>query len=360
MTFLPFTIWMLSVACCETSVCINRVESIKESSKIGGDTVPQIGHNIMVIYQDRKSNYWLGSWQDGLYRLDGKSIIHYTAKHGLPNDRVEEIKEDKLGNIFINTSKGLCKFDGRSFITIKESLLPQSEWRLTPDDLWFKSSKVGYVCRYDGKSLVSLEIPKSVVGEKYIATHPAVFNPYIVYCIYKDRKGNIWLGTSMFGVMRYDGRKFDWISEADVTEMHNGPANGVRSIAEDSDGNFWFNTDFKYRIKSSFTESVRLDEDATFYLRVKSIGSLDGKSNGHLNEFLSIVNDNNNHLWIALYKNGVWKYDGKKVAHFPILVNKKIIPIYCLFKDNSGNILLGTPENGLFKFNGATFEKFNL
>jgi hypothetical protein len=29
-----------------------------------------------------------------------------------------------------------------------------------------------------------------------------------------------------------------------------------------------------------------------------------------------------------------------------------------MYKDNQGNLWLGTPENGAFKFNGKSFEKF--
>jgi hypothetical protein len=47
--------------------------------------------------------------------------------------------------------------------------------------------------------------------------------------------------------------------------------------------------------------------NSTFYNRIKSIGCLDGKKDGDLNEFLSIIKDNSNNLWIAIYVNGVWK-----------------------------------------------------
>jgi hypothetical protein len=30
-----------------------------------------------------------------------------------------------------------------------------------------------------------------------------------------------------------------------------------------------------------------------------------------------------------------------------------------MYKDNQGELWLGAPDNGTFKFNGTTFEKFN-
>jgi ligand-binding sensor domain-containing protein len=322
-----------------------------------GDTVQELSDNIMVVYQDTKNNYWFGSWKDGLYQYDGKTILHYTSKTGLPDNRIEEIKEDRLGNIYINTAKGLSQYNGRRFSTWTKTFVPERAWSLQPDDLWFINlEQPGYVYRLDENGLSKLKLPKNKIGEDYIAKHPGYTIPYALYCIYKDSKQNVWFGTAALGAFRYNGKSFDWITEPDVTEMHEGPANGVRSIAEDQHGDFWFNTEYRYRIYNK-TPLAKTDT-AFFYERIKSIGWLDGQKEGPLNEYLSIAKDNKNNLWMATYLNGVWRYDGEKIQHFPIRVNGRNIPVFCLFKDNAGEIWLGTQENGVFKFDGNGFEKF--
>lgn len=150
---------------------------------------------------------------------------------------------------------------------------------------------------------------------------------------------------------RFDGKTFDWISENDVTEIHDGPANGVRSIIEDKDGYFWFNTMYRYKVYGNNVPS-------TFYTREKSIGGLDGKNDRRLSEYLSIVKDNNNELWIATYLDGVWRYNGSKVSHYPVKQGIKNISVFSIYKDNNGDLWLGTHENSVFKFNGQSFEKF--
>lgn len=352
---------MLYSSCNETGTTHKMSESTNEHSIITGDTVSQLSNNIMAIYQDKKNVYWFGSWQDGLYKYDGKSIIHFTTKHGLPSNRVEEIKEDKQGDIYFNTSKGIIKFNGYHFSLLQENIGDIETWSLSPNDIWFKNFTDGqFVYRYDGTVLHKLNLPNIRLGEEWVQKNPSSPNPYSIYCTYKDSHGNIWFGTAVLGVFRYDGSKFDWITENDVNELHYGPSNGVRSIIEDKDGYFWFNTEYKYNIynKPSSTKSDKGSE--RFYDRVKSIGCLDGKKDGDLNEYLSIIKDDSNNLWIAIYLNGVWKYDGVKINHYQIQVDAKNIPVYCLFKDNNGEIWLGTHENGAFKFNGQTFEKFNL
>jgi ligand-binding sensor domain-containing protein len=320
---------------------------------IAGDTVSELGNNLMVVYQDTKNNYWFASWEDGVYmyapsvslNTGSETIIHFTTKHGLSHNRVDDIQEDKSGNIYFNTSSGggITKFDGKSFTILKATTGAGSEWRLNPDDLWFRNAQfTDYVYRYDGKLLYKQQLPK----------HPNYSKPYEVYCIYKDSKGNIWFGTNPLGVFLYNGKSFDWISEEDVTELHNGPANGVRSIIEDKNGYFWFNTMYRYKVYE------KTDGRQKFYTKEKSIGSLDGKTNGTLNEYLSIAKDNNNELWFATYRNGIWRYNGKNIIHYPVKDGVKDITLFSIYKDQKGNLWLGTHETGVYKFNGQTFERF--
>lgn len=318
----------------------------KRTTLTVGDTVKELGSNLMVVYQDKKNNFWFGSWVEGLYRYDGKTILHFTSKNGLPDNRIEDIKEDKSGNIYINTGKGISKFDGQSFTTLTVANA-DNEWKLEPNDLWFKSAQfLGVIYRYDGNLLYKLQLPKTKLDEAYNSS------AYGVYSIYKDSKGNVWFGTAVLGVCRYNGKSVDWISEEDVTELHNGPSNGVRSIIEDKDGYFWFNTMHRYKVNANNTGKQ------TFYTREKSIGSLDGKKDSNLNEYLSIAKDNNNELWIATYSDGIWHYNGKNIVHYPVKDGTTDITVFSIYKDNNGDLWLGTHETGVYKFNGQTFERF--
>ncbi len=310
-----------------------------------GDTVKGLGSSIMVAYQDKRNIYWFGSWETGVYRYDGKTMINYTTKHGLPNNRFDEIKEDKSGNIYFSSchpNSTIIKFDGHTFTTL--SATPSKDWKLQTNDLWFRHSyQTEKVYRYDGITLYELQLPKP----------PGLSNSFEIYSIYKDKMGSVWFGTNPSGVCRYNGKSFEWITENDVTEFGNGGANGVRSIIEDGNGDFWFNTEYRYSVYDSVTLNRK-----TFYRRQESIGSLDGKKDSSLNEYLSIVRDNDNELWIATYRSGVWKYDGTSVTHCPVQQNSKDITIFSIYKDNNGDLWLGTHENGAYKFNGTTFEKF--
>jgi ligand-binding sensor domain-containing protein len=96
-----------------------------------GDTVKALGSNIMVVYQDKQNVYWFGSWETGVYRYDGKTLINYTTKPGLPSNRVDEINEDNSCNIYITSChphSTIAKFDGQSFSSITS--IQSTEWKL--------------------------------------------------------------------------------------------------------------------------------------------------------------------------------------------------------------------------------------
>lgn len=336
----------------DTNNAMSDPNSIPGTILTRGDTVKELGNNIMTVYQDKKNNFWFGSWEDGLYRYDGKTILHFTTKNGLPHNRVEDLQEDQGGNIYFNTPAGVCKFDGQSFSTLP--VLESDEWKLQPGDLWFKSLQFsGKVYRYDGKVCHSLPFPGTKLGEDWMSKHTAYSNPYAVYTIYNDSNGNVWFGTAALGACRYNGKTFDWISEADVTELHDGPANGVRSIIEDKDGYFWFNSAYRYDVYGK--SNIQKD---TFYIREKSIGNLDGSPDSDFWEYMSIASDNNNVIWIATYGNGVWRYDGKSTTYYPVQAGGEDITLFSIYKDNLGDLWLGTHENGAYKFDGSGFKRF--
>ncbi|TCK66885.1 two component regulator with propeller domain [Winogradskyella wandonensis] len=321
-------------------------KQVKTENIVKGNTVSELGNSVMVIFQDSKNDYWFGSWETGVYKFDGKELVNYTTKHGLLNNRIDEIKEDKFGNIYFssaNATSKISKFNGKTFATLKA--VPSENWKLEPTDMWFKYSygNTGKVYRYDGITLFELQFPNP----------PNLLVPFDIYSIYKDRKGNIWFGTNPVGVCRYDGKSFEWITEEDVTEFRNEGANGVRSITEDKNGDFWFNTENRYSVYDSTTLKSN-----TFYTRHKSIGGLDGKKDSNLDEYLSTVKGNNNNLWFVTYLDGVWKYDGAKITHYAVKENSKQISLFSIYKDNKGDLWLGTHKNGAYKFNGTAFEKF--
>ena len=76
------------------------IKSEQTKKTIVGDTVSELDKTIFIVFQANNNDYWFGSDGQGVYRYDGKTILHFETKDGLCNNRIREIKEDKSGNIF--------------------------------------------------------------------------------------------------------------------------------------------------------------------------------------------------------------------------------------------------------------------
>jgi len=61
---------------------------------------------------------------------------------------------------------------------------------------------------------------------------------------------------------------------------------------------------------------------------------------------------------MTTWDKGVFKYDGKSITQYSVKDGSKNINLISMYKDKQGNLWLGTPENGAYRFNGNAFEKF--
>ena len=321
-----------------------------------GKVVSKIEHNIWSIYQDKKSDFWFGSKENGLFHYDGQRLKNITQEDGLVSNQIRGIQEDKFGNIFIETTKGVSKFDGQSFKTLEITAEDTStnKWKLKPDDLWFRigfNKKGPY--RYDGKYLHYLPFPKSPQEDEYYRQQAnSNFSAYGVYSIYKDSKGLMWFGTASLGLCRFDGKTISWHYEDQLQTTPSGGDFGTRTIFEDKEGLFWINNSrFRYDMLPNST--TKLD-----YKKEDGIGFFNENNQIEFPFFLSITQDNDGDLWMVTYDNGVWRNNGKELIHYPVKDGETDVLLFSIYKDNQGVLWLGTQNAGVYKFNGKLFEKF--
>ena len=320
-----------------------------------GVTVTQIDKTIWTIYQDKKSNYWFGSKENGVYYYNGHRLKHITTKNGLVSNEIRGIQEDANGNIFFDTEKGVSKFDGHTFKTLQMANpdSPLNNWVLKPDDLWFRigSTKNG-AYRFDGKYLHYLKFPTSPQEFIFYKNNPNTsLKLYGLYTIYKDRKGFMWFGTASLGVCRYDGKNLNWHYEEQLQTTPNGGDFGTRAIFEDKNGKFWINnTRFRYVIETYGNKPITFKKE-------NGIGYLNKTNKMEFPFFLSVTEDNKGNLWLATYEEGVYKYNGKELIHYPIKDGETDVLLFTIYKDNKGALWLGTHNAGVYKFMEKTFER---
>lgn len=333
----------------------NNYKTQDKSIEIGV-TVSQLDKTIWTIYQDKKSNYWFGSKENGVFYYNSQLIKQITTKDGLVSNEVRGFQEDSVGNIFIETEQGVSKFDGQTFTTLQiaNPETPSNDWLLKPDDLWFR---IGFInngpYRFDGKFLHHLKFPKSPQEEALYSkeSNPSL-RPYGLYTIYKDRNGFMWFGTSHLGFCRFDGKTISWYYEEQLQTTPSGGSFGSRAIFEDKEGMFWINnTRFHYTIIPNGSINLNLKKE-------NGIGYKNENNKIEFPFFLSITEDNDGNLWMVTYENGVWKYDGKELIHYPVQDGETKVFLFTIYKDKKGTLWLGSHNAGVFKLNGNSFEKF--
>lgn len=350
---------VLAVVCnsCNGQQSTNDRASIADARNGVPDTVQELGERLWYVYEDKKGNYWYGSNGEGVYKYDGKTILNYTTKSGLTNDSIRQIQEDEKGNMFFSTLGGICKYDGKKMTPLKP--IRTKEWKLEQHDMWFcilgRRNEHGPY-RYDGKNLYSLEFPKHYLHDEFYAggINP-FFSPYEVYTIYKDRKGAMWFGTSVFGACRYDGVSVKWMYEKDLTIVPAGGSFGIRSVYEDREGRFWIcNTRHRY----VFDNVATAKSDRLKYNKVEGVGDSIIFGGDDYVYYSYVVEDNDDNIWLTTWDKGVYKYDGKYFTNYTVREGVKDVNLVSMYKDRMGGLWLGTNENGVYKYNGKDFERF--
>ncbi len=173
-------------------------------------------YGVYSIYKDRSGAMWFGTLSAGVYRYDGRTLLHIAEREfaTLEDGRspgVRAIAEDKSGSFWLSNilsryrvhrSDAGISYEKTEGVPAAERAgkvdLPYFLAAVTDDrdgDLWMASYNEG-VWRYDGSRLTRYA-PKDGDTDVLICT------------IYKDRQGTLWLGTDNAGLYRFNGRDFE-------------------------------------------------------------------------------------------------------------------------------------------------------
>ena len=116
---------------------------------------------VPVMLQDQRGALWLGTYGQGLAKLEGSKFTLYQQQNGLAHDQVMALLEDREGNIWIGTQGGgVSKFAGERFVnyTSAQGLARGLIHAVAQDskgNFWFGSFSGG-LCKFDGKQFTQL------------------------------------------------------------------------------------------------------------------------------------------------------------------------------------------------------------
>ncbi len=200
---------------------------------------------VTALVRDTLGNYWIGTWSDGVYRLDvNGNLKHFTASNSpgsLNSNIVWDILPGADGEIFLATQEGgLNRFDSKS--ETFSAQIPQKDiagissldlYTLLRDRqqrLWVGGTNG--LDRYDPASNTYVHFGRHDSGARNMPS-------LMVRNVFEDSRGRVWIGTLDAGV-------FIWLNDNEpliALGLQQGlPDLVVTGITEDKTGNIWLGT----------------------------------------------------------------------------------------------------------------------
>ena len=296
-------------------------------------------NRVFSLYEDHSGIIWIGSWMCGLNKWDqGKNKFH-------PFDM--EFKNLDILNHF---STSALTYDSSGFI-------------------WFSTDKglLKYNFRNNEYSLV-------------LKNETCITN-YVVNALMKDGEGNLWMGTSSCGLIKYNPRNnlFDFhFNNPKDEHLH---IKAVLYLLQDHLGDIWIGTYadgiYRYNISKNKLTQFRYDPNNSSGLKDNQVNVIYedhlgalwvGTGLGGLNKFdrkkdkfiycgfnsvMAIHEDRLNNFWVADYSLGLNQYDrdkGEVTKCYTLADGLPSISIRGILEDTNNNLWLST-DNGLSRFN---------
>ncbi|MFT4924231.1 MAG: signal transduction histidine kinase/ligand-binding sensor domain-containing protein [Phenylobacterium sp.] len=276
-------------------------------------------------------------------RFDRLSI-----NHGLSQNTVYSIVQDRKGFMWFATMDGLNRFDGYEFKIYRHD--PADPTSLSENNLrslHLDSSGTLWVGTIGGGLNRFEPQTDSFTRFKHDPSNPHSISHDGVRAIYEDDLGILWFGTLGGGLNRFDRKteRFEHFKHDDA-DPGSLSHNSVLSIHEDAKGILWLGT-----YGGGLDKFDRLSQRFVHYQHDKN--NPDSLSNDIVR---AITSDSEGKLWIGTAK-GLNRFDSRteRFEHYQGQTDKAghlaDASIWSIHADNQGRLWVGTEGSGVIRFN---------
>jgi signal transduction histidine kinase/ligand-binding sensor domain-containing protein len=319
------------------------------------------------LFMDRNNSLWIGTNNDGLYRIHDGVADHYGPTDGLSGKNVSLIYEDREGNVWVVTDGGLDMFRDTPVVSYsaREGLSGSSILAvlgLQDGSLWIGNG--GSVDILKGEHHSVLSANEGLKGQQ-------------VSALFQDHDGAVWLGLDK-KLLVYEGGRFGEVRRPNASSLDDSR---VSAITEDVSQNIWVLTEHHrlFRIKERIPEyvlTVSGDTRGAGFLAPDHDGGIwiasrgdtlthyrDGNSQtlslnrpGGSFTVWDMIVDSDDSLFVAT-SDGLFRWDKQ---HWQILDSRNGLPansVFAMLRDNDGDLWLYS-QRGLVRIARSEVEKW--
>ena len=307
---------------------------------------------IVQLFEDRKGALWIGTEDAGIVRSEGRQLTAFSAPNqGTAYNYARVLCDDAEGGLWIASCENqLVRWHAGGFTVVS------TNWNLTGTSVSAVAGEpTGQVWVGTDRELAVWrgEVMKAVWGRgqeegfrveflapsrdggcwvvansrvrRFHEDHWAVdlggyaWTNRVVYGLYEDRSGHVWVATMGDGLFRY-GANGEVLR---LTTQQGLPTDLIRCVTEDREGNVWVGTEGgglcrlkptlfethgqREGLSSDQVQSVHEDDEGALWIGTNGDG-LDRMKDGKVERFGLDQGLGNGHLWSVLRDRGgvVW------------------------------------------------------
>ncbi len=316
------------------------------------DGVPAEG--VQCVGEDGQGGLWLAGLKTGLCRWQADRFVAVPVPSEIAEGRFLDIVTDSEGRLWFQHRNGLCGLhDGHLHLLAGPQDRPESAIRAVcpsaDGGLWVMTSDTLRKYRQgrllpevwplpDCKGIV-VDVCEDLGGNLWMAPYNQGlfrFSPatgwqhftmesglpsLALRCFFRDREGNLWIGTDGGGLLRIRPRLWKM-----VTRQEGLGIDAVHSVCEDAQGRIWF--------AGGSTTPYRLDQGKI------SAAFESGESSG-MKSVWSVLAARDGAMWIGIYHKSVFRYHDAVLTRYGPADGMLAGCVRALLEDRQGAIWVG-------------------
>lgn len=178
---------------------------------------------VVALLLDRQNALWVGTFDEGIYRIYGNAVDHFSTADGLSSNFVQDIHEDTEGTIWVATARGVDNFRDMPVAgySTKNGLCTEQ-----PDAVVAMRDGTVWIGGAEGLCSLRDGIFSSLLPGKGLPGHQ-------VTAMMEDHAGRLWVGVDEGLYIEERGR---------LVEIRSAAGNSVgfvKALAEDVEHNVW-------------------------------------------------------------------------------------------------------------------------